>query len=61
MIKDEHYMPAFEKGMEENLSEINSIVNNPEDATFSNTIEEMERAGKLPLKSSKNILQPRWI
>ena len=47
MIEDEHYMPAFEKGMEENLSEINSIVSNPEDATFSNTIEEMERAGKL--------------
>ena len=27
-IKDEHYMPAYKKGMEENLSEIDVIVNN---------------------------------
>ena len=46
-IKDEHYMPAYEKGMEENLSEIDVIVNNPEEPTFSNTIEELERTGKL--------------
>ena len=49
-IKDEHYMPAFEKGMEENLAEIDSIVNNPEEPTFENTIEELERTGKLLTK-----------
>ena len=46
-IKDEHYMPAFEKGMEENLKEIENIINNPEEPSFSNTIEELERTGKL--------------
>ena len=47
MIKDEHFMPAFEKGMQDNLDEINKIINNPENPTFANTIEELERTGKL--------------
>lgn len=46
-IKNEHYMPAFEKGMEEHLAEIDAIVNNPEAPTFENTIEDLERTGKL--------------
>ena len=46
-IKDEHYMQAFKKGMEENLQEINGIVNNTATPTFANTIEELERTGKL--------------
>ena len=49
-IKNEHYMPAFNKGMEENLAEIDAIVNNPGEPTFANTIEELERAGKLLTK-----------
>lgn len=50
IIKDEHYMPAFEKGMEENLAEIDVIVNNPDAPTFANTLEEMQRTGKLLTK-----------
>ena len=46
-IKNEHYMPAFKKGMEENLKEIDIIVNNSQEPTFENTIEELERSGKL--------------
>ncbi len=46
-MKDEHYMPAYEQGMKENLEEIDAIVNNPESPTFANTIEELERTGKL--------------
>ena len=46
-IKNEHYMPAFKKGMEENLKEIDIIVNNSKEPTFENTIEELERSGKL--------------
>ena len=46
-IKDEHYMPAYKKGMEENLKEINAIVQNTEPPNFTNTIEELERSGKL--------------
>ncbi|NQX92395.1 MAG: peptidase M3, partial [Flavobacteriales bacterium] len=40
-------MPAFEKGMEEHLAEIDAIINNEEAPTFANTLEELERAGKL--------------
>ena len=49
-IRDEHYMPAFEKGMAENLAEIDSIVNNTEGPTFANTIEALERTGALLTK-----------
>ena len=52
-IKDEHYMPAYQKGMEENLSEIDAIVENPEAPTFANTIEELERTGKLLAKVAR--------
>ena len=38
--------PAMEKAMAMNLAEIEAIANNPQPATFANTIEEMERAGK---------------
>jgi peptidyl-dipeptidase Dcp len=46
-------MPAYQKGMEENLSEIDVIVKNPETPTFANTIEELERTGKLLTKVSR--------
>ena len=46
-IKNEHYMPAFKKGMEDNLAEIEVIIKKTESPTFANTIEELERAGKL--------------
>ena len=46
-IKNEHFMPTFELGMQEQLTEIDAIVNNPESATFENTVEELERTGKL--------------
>ena len=49
-IRDEHFMPAFEKGMAENLAEIDSIVNNTEGPTFANTIEALERTGALLTK-----------
>jgi len=46
-IKNEHYMPAFKKGMDDNLAEIDVIIKNTEAPTFANTIEELERSGKL--------------
>jgi len=49
-IKDDHFMPAFKKGMEDNLKEIDIITNNTESPTFTNTIEELERTGKLLTK-----------
>lgn len=47
LIKYEHYMPAFQKGMEEQKREIDAIVSNPQPPTFQNTIEAFERSGLL--------------
>ena len=44
-IKIEHYMPAFEAGMKEQLEEIDAIVNNPEIPTFQNTILPFDKSG----------------
>ncbi|MEQ8474475.1 MAG: M3 family metallopeptidase [Marinoscillum sp.] len=46
-IKIEHYMPALEKAIEEARNEISKIVNNEAQATFANTILEMEKSGAL--------------
>ena len=45
-IKEAHYMPAFNQGMEEQLDEIDVITGNPNSPTFENTIVELERTGK---------------
>jgi peptidyl-dipeptidase Dcp len=47
LIDDEHYLPAYQKGMVEELAEIAAIANNPEPPTFENTIVAMEYAGQL--------------
>jgi peptidyl-dipeptidase Dcp len=46
-IQEEHYLPAFKEGMEQQNMEIEAIVNNPETPTFENTIEAMEGTGSL--------------
>lgn len=46
LINDSHYLPAFKEAIKTGRSEINSIINNSEDATFENTIEELEKSGK---------------
>lgn len=47
LIKIEHYEPAFEKAIEEHQSEIDAIVANPRNPTFSNTIEAIEYSGEM--------------
>ncbi|NNE06405.1 MAG: M3 family metallopeptidase [Xanthomonadales bacterium] len=44
-IRDEHYKPAFDAGIEELRAEIAAIRNNPEPPTFENTIVALEQAG----------------
>lgn len=44
-IKDADYAPAFERAIAENLAEIETIANNPEPATFDNTLVAIERSG----------------
>ena len=46
-IKTEHFMPAMEQGIAEHDKEIEAIANNPEAATFENTIAAMEKSGAL--------------
>ncbi|SKB92701.1 peptidyl-dipeptidase Dcp [Parapedobacter luteus] len=46
-IKNEHFKPALEAGMEQHEAEIDAIVNNAEDPTFENTILALEDAGQL--------------
>src|SRR6476660_2430751 len=46
-IKDEHFVPATEAGMREQLKEIEPIANNSEAPTFDNTIVSLERTGRL--------------
>ena len=44
-IKNEHYLPAFEAGMKEQLAEVEAIVNNEEAPTFQNTILPFDKSG----------------
>ena len=46
-IKNEHYLPAFEKGIKEHIIEIETIANNVQNPTFNNTIIAMETSGQL--------------
>lgn len=47
LIKTEHYEPAIQTGMEVHDHEIESIINNPDEPTFANTIIALERSGAL--------------
>jgi len=46
-IIDEHYRPAFEKGMVEQIAEIEAITSNPETPSFENTMIPLEKSGLL--------------
>jgi peptidyl-dipeptidase Dcp len=46
-IGEEHYLPAFKKGIAEQQAEIHAIVKSAESPTFENTVEAMERSGAL--------------
>ena len=46
-VKNEHYRPAFKKGMEKHMVEIEAIANNIDSPTFENTIVAMEISGAL--------------
>ena len=46
-ITQAHYLPAFERGMAEQLAEIDAIAADPEPADFENTLVALERSGQL--------------
>ena len=45
-IRDEHYRPAFERGIAELLAEVEAIVRNPDAPTVGNTLLPLERSGQ---------------
>ena len=51
-IKTEHYVPAFEEGMNQQVAEIDAIIQNQEAPDFANTIEALEYSGGLLNKVS---------
>ena len=53
LIRNEHFVPAFERGMAEQSTEIQAIAANPEAATFDNTIVAMERSGILLARAQR--------
>lgn len=46
-IKVEHYLPAYEEGMRQQIEQINTITSNPQPATFENTVLAMDNSGEL--------------
>jgi peptidyl-dipeptidase Dcp len=46
-IKNEHYIPAFMRGIEEQKKEIQTICSNAQPATFQNTVEVLDQTGDL--------------
>jgi len=46
LIRNEHFMPAFERGMQEHSAEVLDIANNPEPPTFENVFVAMELSGR---------------
>src|SRR4030043_1537219 len=52
LIKPEHCMPAFERGMAEQKKEIASITASAEPPTLANTVEALERSGALLNKAA---------
>ena len=52
-IQDSHFGPAFDRGMEEHLAEIEAIAANDEPATFENTILPLEKSGEVLSRTSR--------
>jgi peptidyl-dipeptidase Dcp len=47
LVRNEHYLPAFEQGMQEQLAEIADITNQTAEPSFANTLVPLETSGQL--------------
>ncbi len=56
LIRDEHYQPALEEGMRQQLAEIDAIAKQMEAPTFDNTILPMEKSGAMLTRTAKTFL-----
>ncbi len=46
-IKNEHFLPAFEESIKQGEAEVKAVVENPEKPTFENTVEALDKSGRL--------------
>ena len=46
-IRAEHFAPAFEQAMREQLAEVDAIAADPEPPSFENTVAALDRSGRL--------------
>ncbi|WP_336206015.1 M3 family metallopeptidase [Nonomuraea sp. LPB2021202275-12-8] len=46
-IREEHYLPAFERGMAEHLAEVEAVAAGDEPPTFDSTVAALERSGRI--------------
>jgi peptidyl-dipeptidase Dcp len=46
-IREEHYLPAFERGIAEQLAEVDAITADPREPDLANTVVALERSGRL--------------
>ncbi|MEU7001993.1 M3 family metallopeptidase [Nonomuraea sp. NPDC046570] len=46
-IREEHYLPAFERGMADQLAEVDAIATDGAPPTFDNTVAALERSGRI--------------
>jgi len=53
LIRNEHYRPALEEGMRQQLAEIDAIAKQMQAPTFDNTIVAMEKSGALLTRTAK--------
>src|SRR5712671_1675408 len=53
LIRNEHYQPALEEGMRQQLAEIDAIAKQTSAPTFDNTIVAMEKSGALLTRAAK--------
>ncbi len=61
-IKDEHFAPAFDVAMAEELKEVDAIANNADAPTFDNTVVALERSGQTYKRVERDfgILTASW-
>jgi peptidyl-dipeptidase Dcp len=52
-IEEAHFMPAFLAGIQQQQQEVQAIVNNPQPATLSNTVEKLEFSGAMLTRTSR--------
>src|ERR1041385_3764682 len=47
VIREEHFLPAFDEAMGEHRAEVEAITSDPRPPTFANTLEALERSGTM--------------